>query len=121
MREVVIASSVRTPVGRAFKGTLRATRPDELAAVAIKGALERVPQVDAKEIEDVILGCANCVPARGFASRGLGADYQPLLLVWLAGDCDGGGTHHERWGGNHRCRWHGIDVHDPYGWTQDFA
>ena len=38
MREVVIASSVRTPVGRAFKGMLRATRPDELAAVAIKGA-----------------------------------------------------------------------------------
>src|SRR2546428_12327721 len=58
MREVIIASSVRTPVGRAFKGTLRATRPDELAAIAIKGALERVPQVDPKEIEDVILGCA---------------------------------------------------------------
>lgn len=58
MKEVVIASSVRTPVGRAFKGTLRATRPDELAAVAIKGALERVPQLDPKEIEDVILGCA---------------------------------------------------------------
>jgi acetyl-CoA acyltransferase len=58
MREVIIASSVRTPVGRAFKGTLRATRPDELAAVTIKGALERVPQLDAKEIEDVILGCA---------------------------------------------------------------
>jgi len=58
MREVVIVSAVRTPVGRAFKGTLRATRPDEMAAVAIKGALERVPQLDAKEIEDVILGCA---------------------------------------------------------------
>jgi acetyl-CoA acyltransferase len=58
MREVIIASSVRTPVGRAFKGTLRATRPDELAAVAIKGALNRVPQLDPKEIEDVILGCA---------------------------------------------------------------
>ena len=58
MREVVIASAVRTPVGRAFKGTLRATRPDELAAIAIKGALDRVPQVDPKEIEDVILGCA---------------------------------------------------------------
>ena len=58
MREVIIASSVRTPVGRAYKGTLRATRPDELAAVAIKGALERVPQLDTKEIEDVILGCA---------------------------------------------------------------
>src|SRR3981081_3354937 len=58
MREVIIASSVRTPVGRAFKGTLRATRPDELAAVVIKGALDRLPQVDAKEIDDVILGCA---------------------------------------------------------------
>src|SRR5205814_35838 len=49
---------VRTPVGRAYKGTLRATRPDELAAIAIKGALDRVPQLDKKEIEDVILGCA---------------------------------------------------------------
>jgi acetyl-CoA acyltransferase len=58
MPESVIVSSVRTPVGRAFKGTLRATRPDELAAVAIKGALTRVPQLDPKEIEDVILGCA---------------------------------------------------------------
>jgi acetyl-CoA acyltransferase len=58
MREVVIVSAVRTPVGRAFKGTLRATRPDEMAAVAIQGALGRVPQVDPNEIEDVILGCA---------------------------------------------------------------
>ena len=58
MRDVVIVSAVRTPVGRAFKGTLRATRPDDMAAVAIKGALERIPQVDPKEIEDVILGCA---------------------------------------------------------------
>ncbi|MGH9557298.1 MAG: thiolase family protein [Terriglobales bacterium] len=58
MHEVVIASSVRTAVGKAFKGTLRATRPDDMAAVAIKGALERVPQLDAREIEDVILGCA---------------------------------------------------------------
>jgi len=58
MRDVILASAVRTPVGRAFKGTLRATRPDEMAAVAIKRALERVPQIDPKEIEDVILGCA---------------------------------------------------------------
>src|SRR5437870_13237706 len=58
MREAVIVSSVRTAVGKAFKGTLRTTRPDDLAAVAIKGALERVPQLDSKEIEDVILGCA---------------------------------------------------------------
>src|SRR3954451_5924297 len=58
MREVVIASAVRTPVGHAYKGGLRATRPDDIAAVAIKGALARVPQLDAREIEDVILGCA---------------------------------------------------------------
>ena len=58
MRDIVIVSAVRTPVGKAYKGTLRATRPDDLAAVAIKGALERVPQLDPNEIEDVILGCA---------------------------------------------------------------
>ena len=58
MREAVIVSSVRTAVGKAFKGALHATRPDDLAAVAIRGALDRVPGLDAKEIEDVILGCA---------------------------------------------------------------
>ena len=58
MREVVIASSVRTAVGKAPRGVLRNTRPDDMAAVAIKGALERIPQLNAKEIEDVIIGCA---------------------------------------------------------------
>ena len=58
MREVVIVSAVRTAVGKAYKGTLRVTRPDDLAATAITGALTRVPQLDKKEIEDVIIGCA---------------------------------------------------------------
>jgi acetyl-CoA acyltransferase len=58
MRDAVIVSAVRTAVGKSPKGTLRATRPDDLAAFAIKGALERIPQLDAKEIEDVIIGCA---------------------------------------------------------------
>jgi acetyl-CoA acyltransferase len=58
MPEAVIVSAVRTPVGRAFKGSLRSTRPDDLAALAIKEALARVPGLDAKEIDDVILGCA---------------------------------------------------------------
>ncbi|HMD06052.1 MAG TPA: acetyl-CoA C-acyltransferase [Candidatus Acidoferrum sp.] len=58
MPEAVIVSSVRTPVGKAFKGSLRATRPDDLAALAIKEALARVPGLDAKEVDDVILGCA---------------------------------------------------------------
>src|SRR5215469_13249514 len=58
MNDVIIASAVRTPVGKAPRGTLRTTRPDDLAAVAITGALGRVPQLDKSEIEDVILGCA---------------------------------------------------------------
>jgi len=58
MREAVIVSSVRTAVGKAFKGSLRATRPDDLAAVAFQEAIRRVPGLDPKEIEDVILGCA---------------------------------------------------------------
>jgi len=58
MNEVVIASSVRTAVGKAPRGTLRTTRPDDLAAFAIQGVLERIPQLDRKEVEDVILGCA---------------------------------------------------------------
>src|SRR5438128_6748905 len=58
MPEAVIVSAIRTPVGRAYKGSLRATRPDDLAALAIKEALARVPGLDAKEIDDVIIGCA---------------------------------------------------------------
>ena len=58
MREAVIVSSVRTPVGKAFKGSLRSTRPDDLAAVAIQEAIRRVPGLEPKEVEDVILGCA---------------------------------------------------------------
>jgi acetyl-CoA acyltransferase len=58
MRDAVIVSSVRTPVGKAYKGTLRATRPDDLAAVVLKEAVRRAPGLDLKEIDDVILGCA---------------------------------------------------------------
>jgi acetyl-CoA acyltransferase len=58
MRDAVVVSAVRTAVGKAPKGTLRATRPDDLCAVAIRGALERVPNLDKKDVEDVIIGCA---------------------------------------------------------------
>jgi len=58
MREAVIVSSVRTAVGKAGKGTLRTTRPDDLAAIAIKAAIDRVPGLAPGEIDDVILGCA---------------------------------------------------------------
>ena len=58
MKEAVLVSAVRTAVGKAPRGALRAVRPDDFGAVAVRGALARVPQLDAKEIEDVIIGCA---------------------------------------------------------------
>ncbi len=58
MRDAVIVSAVRTAVGKSGKGTLATTRPDDLAAAAIRGALDRVPEFDVKQIDDVILGCA---------------------------------------------------------------
>ena len=54
----VIVSAVRTAVGKAGRGALRQTRPDDMAAEAIKGALARVPAVEPGSVEDVILGCA---------------------------------------------------------------
>jgi acetyl-CoA acyltransferase len=58
MPQAVLVSAVRTPVGRAPKGALSTTRPDDLAAIAINAALDRVPALDKDEIDDVIFGCA---------------------------------------------------------------
>ena len=58
MQDAVIVSAVRTPVGRAGKGAFATTRPDDLAAAAVRGALQRVPELDVTEIDDLILGCA---------------------------------------------------------------
>src|SRR6267143_1309980 len=58
MRDAVIVSAVRTAVGKAPKGTLKDTRPDELGAAVIKEAIARVPGLELAEIEDVIMGCA---------------------------------------------------------------
>src|SRR5918911_1146667 len=58
MRDAVVVSAVRTAVGKAPKGTLRNTRPDEMGAVVIKEALRRAPGVEPSEVEDVIMGCA---------------------------------------------------------------
>src|SRR6204780_3424392 len=58
MREAVLVSSVRTAVGQAPKGTLRTTRPDDLAALVIKEALARAKGVNPEDVEDVIIGCA---------------------------------------------------------------
>jgi len=58
MQDAVIVDCLRTAVGKAPKGTLRNTRPDDLAAAVIKALLERYPQVPKEEVDDVILGCA---------------------------------------------------------------
>ncbi|HEY6850494.1 MAG TPA: thiolase family protein [Terracidiphilus sp.] len=58
MPEAVIVSAVRTPVGRAPKGALSTVRPDDLAAIALSGALDRIPALSKAEVDDVILGCA---------------------------------------------------------------
>lgn len=58
MKEAVIVSAVRTAVGKAPKGTLRNTRPDDLAAAAIREALARASGLEAAEVDDVIMGCA---------------------------------------------------------------
>src|SRR5216110_87338 len=58
MKDAVIVSAARTAVGKAPGGTLRGTRPDELAAVAIAEALKRAPGIEPSDVDDVILGCA---------------------------------------------------------------
>ncbi len=58
MPEAVIVSAARTPIGRAGKGALKAVRGDDLGAVAVRGALSRIPAFDYTQIEDVIIGCA---------------------------------------------------------------
>ena len=57
MREAVVVQSSRTPLAKSFRGSFNLTRPDELAAHAIRSVLGKVPQLDPGEIEDVILGC----------------------------------------------------------------
>ena len=58
MTSAVIVSAARTAVGKAPRGTLRTTRPEEMAAATVRAVLERAPAVDAADIDDVILGCA---------------------------------------------------------------
>jgi acetyl-CoA acyltransferase len=65
MREAVVVASSRTPLAKSHRGSFNLTRPDDLAAHAIKHALGKVPQLDVKEVEDVILGCGQPHGAQG--------------------------------------------------------
>ncbi|MDT0346852.1 acetyl-CoA C-acetyltransferase [Streptomyces litchfieldiae] len=57
MPEAVIVSAVRSPIGRAFKGSLKDLRPDDLTATIVRAALDRVPELDPADIDDLLLGC----------------------------------------------------------------
>ena len=65
MREAVIVASSRTPLGKSFRGSLNLTRPDDMAAHCIRDVLRKAPRLDAREIEDVVLGCAQPHGAQG--------------------------------------------------------
>jgi hypothetical protein len=69
MPEAVIVATGRTPIGRAMKGSLVSCRPDDLAALAIREVVAKVPQLDPQQVEDVLLGCGQ--PAGEVLSRSL--------------------------------------------------
>lgn len=58
MNQAYVVSTVRTPVGKAYKGSFAKTRPDDLAAVAMREAIKRVPGLKDEDIDDIIMGCA---------------------------------------------------------------
>jgi acetyl-CoA C-acetyltransferase len=86
MPEAVIVATARTPIGRAFKGSLKDLRPDDLAATAVRAALDKVPQLDPHDIDDLMLGCGLPGGASGFnmgrvVSVLLGYDFLPGTTV----------------------------------------
>ena len=126
MRDVAILSAVRTPIGRAIKGNLRNTRPDDLGALVVKEALDpgRVP---AAEMEDLVLGCAQPEGEQGLnVARLVGhlaglPDEVPAMTInrfcssglqaaSIVADRIAVGRHRRRAGGRRR-----VDVDDPDG------
>src|SRR5829696_7986310 len=66
MPEAVIVATARSPIGRANKGSLVDVRPDDLAATMVRAVMDKVPQLDPAEIEDVIMGCAQPAGEQGY-------------------------------------------------------
>src|SRR5262245_8413868 len=86
MSEAVIVATARTPIGRAGKGSLKDVRPDDLAAFAIRAALDKVPGLDPAQVDDLYLGCAEPRDEHGgnMARRvavQLGYDHLPAVTV----------------------------------------
>lgn len=86
MPEAVIVSAVRSPIGRAMKGSLKDVRPDDLAAQMVKAALDKVPELDPTDIEDLLMGCGQPAGQSGFnigriVATQLGLDHVPGVTV----------------------------------------
>ncbi|MGN0125471.1 MAG: acetyl-CoA C-acyltransferase, partial [Rhodococcus sp. (in: high G+C Gram-positive bacteria)] len=86
MPEAVIVSAVRSPIGRARKGSLASIRPDDLATQMVAAALAKVPELDPAEIDDLMLGCGQPAGQSGFniarvVAVQLGYDFLPGVTV----------------------------------------
>ncbi|PZS31359.1 MAG: acetyl-CoA C-acetyltransferase [Pseudonocardiales bacterium] len=86
MTEAVIVSAVRSPIGRAVKGSLTSIRPDDLAAQMVRAALDKVPSLDPREIDDLMMGCGQPGGEGGFniarvTAVALGYDFLPGTTV----------------------------------------
>ncbi|MER2138478.1 MAG: acetyl-CoA C-acyltransferase, partial [Arthrobacter sp.] len=66
MPEAVIVSAVRSPIGRAQKGSLREMRADDLAAQMVRAALEAVPELDPGTVDDLMMGCGQPAGEQGY-------------------------------------------------------
>lgn len=86
MNDAMIVAAVRTPIGRAFKGSLKHERPDDMAAQAVRKALDKVPELDPTDIEDLLLGCGSPGGEQGFnmarvVAVMLGQDHLPGVTL----------------------------------------
>src|SRR5437588_3301715 len=86
MPEAVIVSFARSPIGRAGKGSLVSMRPDDLAAQVVRAALDKVPELDPREIDDLMMGCGQPGGEAGFnigraVAVELGYDFLPGTTV----------------------------------------
>src|ERR687886_495665 len=86
MPEAVIVATARSPIGRAFKGSLKDLRPDDLTATIVRAALDKVPQLDPADIDDLMLGCGLPGGEQGFnmarvVSILLGYDHLPGTTI----------------------------------------
>ena len=105
MPEAVIVSTARSPIGRAFKGSLKDLRPDDLAATIVRAALDKVPELDPRDIDDLMLGCGLPGGEQGYnmgrvVAVQLGMDHLPgthghPLLLLLAADHPHGAARHQ--------------------------